>query len=107
MNELAMQMKALEANGITIRTKREAELELDLAATKERLQKAEEVVKFYAHKDNWSSEGFNVDDDIEWLPNGKNSQDLWDNVDNHGGKRARQYMQTYGTSGDVPTGEKK
>lgn len=65
-------------------------LEQDLAATKERLQKAEEVISLFMKKTEIYLQVY-VDD--------KELRSYRD--------RARQYMQTYGTSGDVPTGEKK
>lgn len=59
------------------------------------LKEARKVIGFYSEPNNWSTECFNVDEDIEWLPNGKNSADLWENVDQHGGKRAREFLSKY------------
>lgn len=55
-------------------------------------REAIEVIRFYGDERNWATECFTNDDDIEWLPNNKNSDDLWENVDSHGGKKARDFL---------------
>lgn len=74
--------EAIKRENVTIQRK------LDLAV---------EALNFYGDKNNWAAECFDCkEEDMEYLPNDNNSEDLWENVDVVSGKRARQTLKEIG-----------
>jgi hypothetical protein len=73
---------------------------IETEGPEKKLAEALEVIRFYGDKGNWFTECFSVDEDIEWIPNGKNSPDLWENADQHGGKRAREFLKKHEVGND-------